>query len=290
MTHRTNQENSPTDQKSYSTARPALTSLSAENLAVPSPQTVPSYALQIFQNLLETQRNYIPDPHYIQNHQEINHKMRAVLVDWTVNVHWKLKLSTETLFLTVNLIDRYLEKRSVNRKQLQLVGICSLFVAAKYEEIYPPTTSEMLYLADKAYTKQHLLKMEVDMLNALEFNMSGPSTWRFFERLCDLSKLKGKKRSLGHYLLELSLVEYFMLRYRPSVQAVAATFIAHKMFDKDFVWAGTEELFHREDEFRDCAKEMLVILHSVKIHPLTAVKDKFERPVHHKISTEDYLI
>lgn len=48
----------------------------------------------------------------------IHPKMRAILVDWLVDVHLKFKLVPETLFLTVNLIDRYLSKETVSKENL----------------------------------------------------------------------------------------------------------------------------------------------------------------------------
>ena len=49
-------------------------------------------------------------PTYMQRQDDINEKMRAILIDWIIEVHLKFKLLPETLFLTVNLIDRYLER------------------------------------------------------------------------------------------------------------------------------------------------------------------------------------
>jgi len=86
--------------------------------------------------------------------------MRSVLLDWLVDVHYKFKLLPETLFLTVNLIDRYLEKVEINRKRLQLVGVTSMFIASKYEEIYAPEVKDFAYVTDSAYTKQEILDME----------------------------------------------------------------------------------------------------------------------------------
>ena len=85
--------------------------------------------------------------------KDINSKMRSVLLDWLVDVHYKFKLLPETLFLTVNLIDRYLEKVEINRKRLQLVGVTSMFIASKYEEIYAPEVKDFAYVTDSAYTK-----------------------------------------------------------------------------------------------------------------------------------------
>jgi len=79
--------------------------------------------------------------------------MRSILVDWLVEVHLKFKLVPETLYLVVNLIDRYLAKKEVTRSKLQLVGVTALFIATKYEEIYPPELRDLVYICDRAYTR-----------------------------------------------------------------------------------------------------------------------------------------
>ncbi len=78
--------------------------------------------------------------------------MRAVLIDWLIDVHYKFKLEPETIFLTVNLIDRFLEKVCISRKKLQLVGVASMFIASKYEEIYAPELKDFAYVTDSAYS------------------------------------------------------------------------------------------------------------------------------------------
>jgi len=84
--------------------------------------------------------------------------MRGILLDWLVDVHFKFKLQPETLYLSISLIDRYLEKVSIVSTQLQLLGITSLFIAAKYEEVYGvPHIKDLVYVCDNAYTKEELL-------------------------------------------------------------------------------------------------------------------------------------
>lgn len=58
--------------------------------------------------------------------------MRVVLLNWLVDVHIKYKMSPETFFITVNIIDQYLSVRDVNRSELQLLGITAMWIAAKY--------------------------------------------------------------------------------------------------------------------------------------------------------------
>ena len=95
-------------------------------------------------------------PLYMENQPHINERMRSILVDWLVEVHLKFKLVPETLYLTINLIDRYLERNEVTRPKLQLVGVTSLLIASKYEEIYPPELRDLVYICDRAYTRSEV--------------------------------------------------------------------------------------------------------------------------------------
>lgn len=58
--------------------------------------------------------------------------MRGILIDWLSDLHLKFKMFPETIFTIVNIIDRYLSKKSIPKSKLQLVGISALFIAAKY--------------------------------------------------------------------------------------------------------------------------------------------------------------
>ena len=111
-------------------------------------------------------------PTYMRQQAHINEKMRAILIDWLVEVHLKFKLVPETLYLTVNLIDRYLLGSPVERSNLQLVGVSALLLASKYEEIYPPELKDLVYITDKAYTQEQILGMEEKMVKALKYKMT----------------------------------------------------------------------------------------------------------------------
>jgi cyclin B len=117
---------------------------------------------------------------------DINEKMRAILIDWLIDVHLKYKMVAETLFLTVYLIDKYLECNQVSRQRLQLVGIAALFLASKYEEIYPPQLRDFIEVTDRSYSKYELLEMESKIVGALNFSLTVPSTLRFLERYARL--------------------------------------------------------------------------------------------------------
>jgi G2/mitotic-specific cyclin-B, other len=95
-------------------------------------------------------------PVFMESQPHINERMRSILVDWLVEVHLKFKLVPETLYLTINLIDRYLERKEVSRPKLQLIGVTSLLIASKYEEIYPPELRDLVYICDRAYTRSEV--------------------------------------------------------------------------------------------------------------------------------------
>ncbi len=113
---------------------------------------------------------------------DINEKFRAILVDWLVEVHNKFKLAPETLFLSVTIMDKYLEKKVIPRSQLQLVGIASILIAAKYEEIYAPAVKDLVFVSARAYTREDILAMECTILKALKFEITMPTTFVFVQR------------------------------------------------------------------------------------------------------------
>ena len=86
-------------------------------------------------------------------------------------MHAKFKLWSETLYITVNIIDRYLSAVRLPGDKLQLLGTAAMLISTKYEEIYPPTVRDFLYISDKQFTREELLKMEESILFQLQFNM-----------------------------------------------------------------------------------------------------------------------
>ena len=138
----------------------------------------------------EVEHRDLPSQSYMSRQGDINEKMRAILVDWIIEVHLRFKMLPETLFLTVNLIDRYLEKRQIMRTRLQLLAVAALLIASKYEEIYVPEISDFVFITDKAYTKEEILEMESSILRTLEFNITVPSSYRFLQRFCKVAKAR----------------------------------------------------------------------------------------------------
>lgn len=121
---------------------------------------VTEYTEEIYAYLRDNEHRSMVDPDYMARQDDINAKMRVILMDWLIEVHLKFKLRQETIYLCFQLIDRFLEKNSVRRGKLQLVGVTGLMLASKYEEIYPPEVRDYVYICDNAYNRQEILDME----------------------------------------------------------------------------------------------------------------------------------
>lgn len=190
------------------------------------PEQVSDYADQVVQHMLTVEDLYLPIYGYMKSQTDVNEKMRAILIDWLIEVHFKFKLLPETLFISVNIIDRYLERTDIKRQRLQLLGVTAMWIACKYEEIYAPEIKDFVYITDNAYEQKDILSLEYEILRTLEFNVTTSSSYRFLERFVKLAGVSDKTFKLAWYLIELPLIEYKMLKYKPSLTSSAALFVA----------------------------------------------------------------
>ncbi|XP_034089695.1 G2/mitotic-specific cyclin-B2-like isoform X2 [Gymnodraco acuticeps] len=185
------------------------------------PQLCSEYVKDIYSYLhvLEVEQAVRPD--YMQ-HYEITERMRALLVDWLVQVHSRFQLLQETLYLTVAVMDRFLQVQPVSRRKLQLVGVTAMLVACKYEEMYAPEVGDFAYITDNAFTKAQILVMEQLILRALNFELGRPLPLHFLRRASKVSNSDVERHTLAKYLMELTLLDYNMVHYRPSEIAAAS--------------------------------------------------------------------
>lgn len=197
-------------------------------------------------------------PTYMENQSQINERMRSILVDWLVEVHLKFKLVPETLYLTVNLIDRYLERAEVSRPKLQLVGVTSLLLASKYEEIYPPELRDLVYICDRAYTRQDIIDMEEKILKTLEYQITIPSAHAFLVRILKAGHADKKIVQLSCYILDGTLQSYNLLHYLPSQLAAASVYIARRTVGRNG-WSPTllKYAFYCEEDIAPVARAIL---------------------------------
>jgi cyclin B len=250
-----------------------------------NPQCCAEYVQDIFQVLKREEALQLASPTYMDRQVHVNAKMRAILIDWLVDVHKKYKLRPETLFLAVHLVDRYLEVQVTIQSQLQLVGVTSLMIAAKFEEIYPPQIKEFVNVTDNAYSQKDILKMEVCILKVLKFKICRPTAIHFLERYQRVNGCTDAHRDLAQYLLELTLVEYKMLKYPPSHLAAAAILLSNKLLRRpSWTPAAVRHTKMTEPMLKECAKEMCVMFENAESSSLQAVRKKFSQQKHHAVA------
>ncbi|KAK8560400.1 hypothetical protein V6N13_082843 [Hibiscus sabdariffa] len=182
--------------------------LDIDNYDKNNPLAVVEYIDDLYEFYRKTERTGFVPPNYMAQQCDINERMRAILIDWLIEVHCKFELREETLYLTVNIIDRFLSAHQVVRKKLQLVGITAMLIACKYEEVFVPVVEDLILISDKAYNRKEVL----DMLELLSF-----------------------------FLIELCLVEYEMLKFPPSLLAAAAIITAQCTISGLKHWSKTSE-------------------------------------------------
>ncbi len=150
-----------------------------------------------------------------------------------------------------------------------------MLIASKYEEIYAPEVKDFVYITDRAYQKEEILRQESQMLMQLDFNVVSPSSYRFLERFSKISSLNAKQFNLARYLIELPLIEYRMLKYSPSVLAASAVYLTLKILPRQDennepvkVPAWDEKLREHsgfvENDLRPCAKDLCILLQGIE--------------------------
>lgn len=197
---------------------------------------VVEYTNEIFSHLYKREKDTTPTHNYLVDTQSayyLRPSMRAILIDWLVEVHEKFQCYPETLFLTINLMDRFLSKNKVTLSKLQLLAVTSLFIAAKFEEVNLPKLSDYAYITDGAASKNDIKNAEMFMLTSLEFNIGWPNPMNFLRRISKADRYDFQTRSIAKFLLEFIMCCHKFVDIKPSVTSAMAMFVAKKITEKD---------------------------------------------------------
>ena len=250
----------------------------------------------IYYNLLKEEEKGIkpmPDFTYMSRQNEINDKMRSILVDWIIDVHFKFGFTDETLFMTISIIDRYLSICQITRTNFQLLGITALMIACKHEEIDLPKIDDFIYITDNAYVKNEVIKMEEDVLIKLNFSFLYPSPIKFFEYLSLHFNFEKKHHMMGKYLMESFLLDVKNAKYKPSIISCACAYIVMKFFKmpnyhdsynkKFYVLDETVERYS-EHNIKECAKDICLFVDNINKTNYQACVKKYSKPEQEKVS------
>lgn len=243
-----------------------------------NPQMLPEYVNEIYAYMRILEQRQAVRPGYLgadgSKVGAIKPRMRNFLVDWLVDVAQQFSVIQETLYLTVGILDRFLQEEaaSISTKQLQLVGVTSMFIACKYEEMYPPEADDFVYITDSAYKNSEILQMEIRILKRLDFDLGRPLPIHFLRRCSKAGLVDGDTHNLAKYIMELSIVDYKFAHVEPSRVAAASLALSVHLLDPAHpslrqIWTSTlahytaYELADIEETVRGLAEALLTIHH-----------------------------
>jgi len=170
---------------------------------------------------------------------KFNYRMRHILIEWLYDV---CKYSFKDDILTVLpsaiwIIDKYMEKKSIERSRLQLLGIVSLRLAIKYELRELLTVDFITYVCDNAYKDaEEILEMEFDILKTLDYNISFINSNMILITLLECDKADEMTINFASQLL-LKLLPYKeLVGYKPSTVACAILFLTKEQLGIHPIW------------------------------------------------------
>ncbi|XP_016930588.3 G2/mitotic-specific cyclin-B [Drosophila suzukii] len=196
---------------------------------------VSEYVNDIYDYLYQVELQQPIHKDHLEGQKEVSHKMRAVLIDWINEVHLQFHLAPETFQLAVAIIDRYLQVvKDTKRTYLQLVGVTALFIATKYEELFPPAIGDFVFITDDTYTTRQIRQMELQIFKAIDCNLSRPLPIHFLRRYSKAAGAEDEHHAMSKYFIELASVDYDMASYRPSEIAAASLFLSLHLLNGNY--------------------------------------------------------
>jgi len=223
---------------------------------------------------------------YMTAQMEITELMRAILVDWLVEVQESFELNHETLYTAVKMTDIYLAKKQVRKEDLQLVGATASLIACKVDERIPPMVDDFLYVCDDAYTRDQLMKMERKMLSVVGFDVGYSLSYRFLRRYGRVCKVTMPVLTLARYILEFSLMEY-SINVDTSDSEVAAACLVLALKMKGIKGYGPTLAYYSGYELKELdtmVQKLLAMLQKPARENLKTVRSKYSHRVFHEVA------
>ncbi|KAL0274913.1 UNVERIFIED_CONTAM: hypothetical protein PYX00_002935 [Menopon gallinae] len=185
------------------------------------------YAKDIYNFLRYLEETQSIRKNYLTSAHIMTQQMRTVLVDWIFEVQQSFRLLNETVQLAIALLDRFMQDHpGIVKDELQLVAVACIFLASKYEEMYPPDLEDLVDISAKTYTKGQILKMEQVIFSALDFQMGRPLPSQFLRRYGRAGSVDFVTYCFSKYFIDLSLVNYSLCHIRPSLLAAACLYLS----------------------------------------------------------------
>ncbi|XP_031499091.1 putative cyclin-B3-1 isoform X2 [Nymphaea colorata] len=224
---------------------------------------------------MEAQSSLPADYMVIQT--DITPRMRAILINWLIEVHMKFELMPETLFLMVELLDRFLSANVIKKNDMQLVGLTTLLIASKYEDFWHPKVDDLISISSDSYTREEMLSMERFVLNKLRFRLNAPTPYVFMRRFLKAAQADAKLEHLSFYLVELCQTAYEALKFKASLLCASSIYLARCTLRISPAWTTLlqKHTDYEEMELRPCAEMILRFQKCASVGELTVSYEKY---------------
>ncbi|KAM9668072.1 G2/mitotic-specific cyclin-B3 isoform 2-T3 [Dama dama] len=242
------------------------------------------YAKDIFNYMKKREEKFILKK-YMTRQTDINSNMRAILVDWLVEVQMTFEMSHETLYLAVKLVDHYLMKVICKKDKLQLLGSTAFLIAAKFEERCAPSVDDFLYICDDIYKRDEMLAMEASILKILKFDINIPIAYHFLRRYARCVYASMKTLTLSRFICELTLLEYDYVQERASKLAAASFFLALCMNELGH-WAPILEYYsgYKISDLRTLVRQLNILVNFHSCNRLKTVRSKYSHEIFFEVT------
>eukprot|EP00440_Ansanella_granifera_P010806 gb/GFBE01011722.1/.p1 GENE.gb/GFBE01011722.1/~~gb/GFBE01011722.1/.p1 ORF type:complete len:519 (+),score=80.46 gb/GFBE01011722.1/:1-1557(+) len=272
-----------------------------EDMLDPTEPTT-DYASDNFAKMRRDETKFTVRADFMAFQQDVNTRMRTILVDWLVDVQVCLKLKDETLFLGIRLLDRYLQVKQVRRRDLQLVGVVCMVIAAKLQGDKEVPFTNWIHMTSNAYSERDIADFECKAINAFGFDLTEPTSLQFLELYKMINRRSGRdepndlvREFLAHYILELSLVFGPCVfeptsSYTASMLAASSIHLSQKLIKTSPTWSERMAMYtgYTKEELTPCTRDLCRILDHLPGQRLGAVQKKFAKEEYLCVSKMPY--
>merc|ERR1712200_11532 len=228
-----------------------------------NPQLCAEYAQDMYVYLKQKEARYTVPTNYLCN-TRTTAKMRTVLLDWLVDVQQQFKLLQETLYLTISIIDRFLNKEG-----------------SKIEEIYAPEVNDFVYITDDAYSANDIKQMELRILKAIKCDLGDPLPINFLRRFSKAGDVDVNQHALAKYVLESIMLDYSMVGVSGSLAAASSLWLTFYLLEEEFdgyvEWTASLQYYtgYKLKDVVDMSERAMKSLQKMHSGQFTAIKNKF---------------
>lgn len=242
------------------------------------------YATEIFSYMKQREEKFVI-PNYMSTQQDISREMRAILVDWMVEVQENFELNHETLYLAVKMVDHFLAVSVSMREKLQLIGSTAILISSKFEERCPPCLDDFLYICDDAYKRDEIISMEMEILRKLDFDINIPISYRFLRRFAKCARANMETLTLARFICELTLQDYDYVQESASKLAASCLLLALCMKSLGG-WTPTLSHYsgYQTADLIPLVKRLNFLLTYQKDEKLKAVRNKYTHKVFFEVA------